>query len=114
MARFGRNNYDDSNGEYIDLQSRVEWLDPNETRRYSDVYTEDGDAVICENCGCDIMWNDETGEYMCPWCGHQLSRVEFFDYIGAEPPGSRCITCSELYPGCTSCPHGYIKDDNIY
>ena len=76
---------------------------------YEDVFTEDGDDVVCDICGKEIKWKD--GKYICPNCEQEFSRKEFFNYIGAEPPGKKCITCKELYPGCVSCPNGYLKEE---
>ena len=39
-----------------------------------------------------------------------MSRSEFFNAIGAEPPGPECVDCNNLYPGCIICPYGYVKE----
>lgn len=77
---------------------------------YEDVWTEDGDVVNCDElyCNGEIRWRD--GQYICPECGQIMSRAVFFNHIGADPPGKECVTCNELYPGCISCPRGYVKD----
>lgn len=74
---------------------------------YDNVYDEDGDFVHCV-CGGTIKWKD--GIYICPDCDETLSRLEFFNYIGANPPGPECVTCMNLYPGCVICPYGYVED----
>lgn len=75
---------------------------------YEDVYDEDGFSVQCDMCNSIIKWKD--GLYICPDCGQTFSRPEFFNYIGAEPPGEECTSCDNIYPGCTVCPHGYVDD----
>ena len=62
---------------------------------YSDVYDEDG------------KWREEDGAYVCSGCGQVFTRADFFNFIGAEPPGKECYTCDCLYPGCMTCPYGY-------
>lgn len=89
----------DWNGLYGILSNDKEHLE------YDDVYDEHGDTVICDECGHEIYWKD--GIYVCPQCGKTMSRQVFFDYIGAMPPGPKCLTCDNLYPGCVTCPHGY-------
>ena len=77
-----------------------------EHAEYEDVYTESGDAVYCDCCGEEIRWKD--GIYICPHCGNAMSREVFFRYIGATPLGPECLTCDNLYPGCMTCPYGYV------
>ena len=77
-----------------------------EHAEYDDVYDEYGETVQCDNCGEDIYWKE--GIYVCPRCGRTMSRAAFFNYIGAIPLGPECLTCDNLYPGCATCPYGYI------
>lgn len=79
---------------------------------YSDVYDENEDYVLCDICGAEIKWRERDGVYICPACGRTFTRADFFDYIGAQPPGEECYTCQCLYPGCMYCPHGYTDSDN--
>lgn len=72
-------------------------------------YDEDGDSVNCEWCGQPIVIHN--GEYYCPECDRVYTRQEFFDYIGAEPPGPECLTCDNDYPSCSYCHYGYKDDD---
>lgn len=88
-------------------KSDAELFEPDVGEVYDDVYDEDGDFVICA-CGEEIKWKD--GVYICPNCGQTMTRSEFFNYIGAEPPGPECITCDNLYPGCVICHYGYVED----
>lgn len=74
---------------------------------YSDVYDEDGDEVLCDICGSAIKWQENDGTYICPNCGQAFTRADFFNYIGAAPPGKECYTCECLFPGCMTCPYGY-------
>lgn len=76
---------------------------------YEDIYDEDGYSVHCDVCDSIMKWKD--GLYVCPGCGQSMDRPEFFNYIGAEPPGEECISCENIYPGCVCCPHGYIDED---
>lgn len=116
-------NGDDSGIDYSDLSgiSYEENEDENEDYEeeleigseyhsiYDEVYDEEGAGVYCDWCHSEIIWKD--GQYVCSGCGQVMERKDFFNYIGAEPPGPKCVTCSDLYPGCISCPHGYIKDE---
>jgi len=88
----------------------VEIAEPIFGEVYDDVYDEEGYFVYCDCCNNELKWKD--GIYICPNCGQTMNRAEFFNYIGAEPPGPNCITCVELYPGCAFCPYGYINDDD--
>ena len=86
----------------IDLEGR-DWGE-----EYEDVYTEDGDIVNCGVCGAELKWRlYEYDKTVCPNCEDIMSRAALFNYIGADPPGKECYTCSELYPGCSKCPYGY-------
>lgn len=80
---------------------------------YSDVYTEEGETVRCLSCGAEIKWKDETYQYICPNCEEIMGRTDLFNHIGADPPGLECATCNNLYPGCISCPYGYVDDDDF-
>jgi len=78
---------------------------------YEEIYDENGEysLVQCDSCQETIRW--KNGDYICPNCGTVMNRSEFFNCIGAEPPGIECSTCNNLYPGCVICPYGYIKDN---
>lgn len=73
---------------------------------YDTVYDEDGSEVLCDICGAEMIWQND--QYTCSGCGQTMERSEFFNYIGAEPPGPECEFCDNLYPGCVVCPHGYV------
>lgn len=94
------------NGELFD-QHGLSPTDALYGEVYSEVYDEAGDIVICDVCGDEIKWREKDGVYMCRRCGRTFTRKEFFDYIGAEPPGEECYTCECLYPGCMICPYGH-------
>lgn len=101
----GRNDWNDYDEYYPnDEEHNFEPLDND----YEDVYDEDGEIVVCDMCPGEIKWIDKT--YMCPDCERKMSRAEFFDYIGANPPGKECWTCDNLYPGCVVCLYGYCDD----
>lgn len=72
-------------------------------------YDEDGDSVECEHCGQQIVF--KGGDYYCPECDEVIDREDFFDMIGADPPGDECYTCDNKYPGCIICPYGYAEDE---
>lgn len=96
------------NGETVefDYDNGTYFFDPD---KYAIAYDEEGEEVIADCCGVPIMWDDEN--YVCPECGRIFSREEFFNMIGANPPGNLCVDCDQLYP-CTSCHRGYeIEDD---
>lgn len=73
-------------------------------------YDEDGNGVICDYCGQPIVCKD--GAYYCPECQEVWSREKFFDYIGADLPGTECYSCDNDYPSCQECPYGYIEEDD--
>lgn len=69
-------------------------------------YDEDGDQVYCDCCGDELRWDPESRTWRCESCGNEKSRISYFGYIGADPPGAKCIAqCRENYPICKrSCP----------
>lgn len=81
-------------------------LEPTDVS-YSDVYDENGNVVLCDLCGSEVKWREEDCVYVCQGCGQTFTKAEFFNFIGAEPPGRECYTCDCLYPGCITCPYGY-------
>ena len=103
MAPNDRNIFHDDDEMHLFNSS----LDLDES--YDEVYDEDGNSVFCDGCGGEIKW--KNGVYICPSCGKTMSREEFFNYIGAEPPGKECLTCDNLYPGCIICPYGYVDEE---
>lgn len=109
LFSFGKKKKEEYDYIYNDVKHSddVEITEPIFGEVYDDVYDEDGDFVNCI-CGGTIKWKD--GVYICPDCGEVLNRAEFFNHIGAEPPGPECLTCANLYPGCIVCPHGYVED----
>jgi len=93
--------------EYGDSYDRVYGYELDKS--YEEVFDEDGNSVNCDLCNGYIAWHE--GQYVCPECGRTMSRRDFFEHIGSVPPGPECETCSNLYPGCVICPHGYVEDD---
>ena len=64
-------------------------------------YDENGDCVVCDICSEEMKWSGSGHEWFCPGCGQKKTRIQFFNHIGAEPPGSDCLTrCNENYPFC--------------
>ena len=83
----------DEYGEIYRVDTRDEWI--------NSAYDEDGNAVCCDRCGGEMRWDPKGRSWRCPECGREMERIEYFDYIGAEPPGSECLTnCAENYPFC--------------
>lgn len=74
-------------------------------------YDEYGNAVQCEWCSCEMKWNPEKQIWYCSECDHEMNRPTYFLYIGAEPPGSECLTnCCENYPFCKKYCERYTID----
>ena len=55
-------------------------------------YDEQGEAVPCDACGDEMQFDDEDRVWVCPGCGRRMSRVQWFNYICASPPGVKCLT----------------------
>ena len=81
---------------------------------FSEAYDEEGNSVCCPSCGDEMYFKDGTNIFVCLSCGYEMDRQEYFDYIGAEPPGEECKTCDSLYPGCIWCTYGYVKDEDEF
>ncbi len=72
-------------------------------------YDEDGNGADCDDCSGEMFFRN--GKWVCRNCGRVMTRSEFLNHIGAEPPGSRCITnCHENYPLCKKCCKVYEID----
>ena len=78
---------------------------------YEEVYDESGSYVPCDGYNCNAKVKFHNGQYECPKCGKIFDRADFFNYIGANPPGLECVTCDNQYPGCIVCPYGYETDE---
>lgn len=63
-------------------------------------YDESGNAVPCRMCTGEMKWSPSKRVWYCPECDYEFDREDFFCYIGANPPGPKCITCLENYPYC--------------
>jgi hypothetical protein len=85
-------------GTFYKIDARDEWI--------CGAYDEDGDQVYCDACGDELKWNPESRTWQCKGCGNTKSRIQFFDFIGANPPGKKCLSqCMENYPFCKDgCP----------
>ena len=75
---------------------------------------EEGHTVECDFCGTEIRFDDKKQLWVCKECGAEITRVKWFDWIGANPPGKKCLTqCNENYPVCKiDCPYYKIPDDD--
>lgn len=110
--------YDNGDDNGIDYSELDENDDPDykfcigfdASEAYENVYDEDGGLVYCEYCNSQIVW--KNGQYYCPKCERTISRADFINYIGANLPGPKCITCDNLYPGCIVCPYDYKLDND--
>lgn len=97
--RKDRDEYD----EIYKLDMKEEWA--------GSAYDEEGEAVLCDICGEEMKWNQAENEWYCPGCGQAMSRAVYLDYIGADPPGSDCLTgCRENYPFCKKYCDRYAID----
>ncbi len=67
---------------------------------YDYVYDEDGNDVPCNEYHCESYIKYHDGQYVCPYCDKVMTRMEFFDYIGAKPLGEKCLICDNNYPSC--------------
>lgn len=64
-------------------------------------YDEEGNEAVCDICTEPLRWGPVMGRWTCPGCGREMSRANYFNHIGAEPPGEDCLTaCQENYPFC--------------
>lgn len=93
-----------------DEYNKIYRLDMNEEWT-GGAYDEEGEAVFCDICGGELKWDQAKGEWYCPECGQVMSRAVYFDYIGAGPPGTECLTnCRENYPFCKKYCDRYLID----
>lgn len=84
-----RDEYD----EIYKLDMHTEWS--------CSAYDEEGETVCCDICGSELKWTEKDRLWRCPECGREFARKEYFEYIGAEPPGFECLaSCKENYPFC--------------
>ena len=78
-------------------------------------YDENGEEVLCDICDEGVMrWNEDAGVWVCDECGRTMTRQEYFDWIGANPPGKKCLnSCCENYPFCKKycCEYDIPEDD---
>lgn len=76
-------------------------------------WDEDGNAALCEICESELRWSEADRMWHCPGCGRTLSRAEYFNFIGAQPPDSACLTnCLENYPFCKKYCERFCVDPN--
>ena len=50
-------------------------------------YTEKGDEVLCDWCDVEMVWDQSRALWCCPECDSTMDRKEYFNCIGANPPG---------------------------
>ena len=110
-----RNDWDKDNFNDEDDYAEVYQVDTMDEWENS-AYDEEGNAAACDICGSDMRWSPERHVWYCPECGEEMDRAVYFNHIGAEPPGSDCLTnCNENYPFCTrSCMLHPPKLDNPF
>jgi predicted RNA-binding Zn-ribbon protein involved in translation (DUF1610 family) len=76
-------------------------------------YDESGNVAVCDICGAEMRWDQGLCEWYCPECGQLMNRSQYFNHIGAEPPGRKCLTnCCENYPFCKKYCDRYKIDPN--
>ena len=74
-------------------------------------YDENGDGVICDLCSGDMAYRQ--GVWVCRECGQVMSRTQYLNHIGAEPPGIKCFDdCEDNYPLCKKWCSTYDIDPN--
>lgn len=75
-------------------------LDPHD-EWVNGAYDEEGMQVTCSYCDGDLKFDPSAGHWYCTECGTTMGRREYFNYIGANPPGPHCMNiCSTNYPFC--------------
>jgi ribosomal protein L37AE/L43A len=93
----------DEYDEIYRLDMKREWTES--------AYDETGDSVFCDICGGEMKWQPNENLWRCADCVQEMRRAVYFDYIGAEPPGSECLThCRENYPFCKKYCDRYLID----
>ena len=115
VLRGNDNLYQNSDIIYSDEDEEDEDYDENDEERlelyqidttdayYNGAFDEDGDEAICSCCGGELRFRDDYWE--CLDCGATMDRLEYLNYIGAEPPFEECLTCGDNYPLCRKWCH---------
>nr|DAI45398.1 MAG TPA: ribosome, girodazole, girolline, antibiotic complex, 50S [Caudoviricetes sp.] len=67
--------------------------------QWESAFDEYGNEVTCDYCGCDLRFDICQSNWICPGCGREFSRPEYFAYIGARLT-SACLVCNKNYPIC--------------
>ena len=76
-------------------------------------WTEDGDSATCDACGDEMRFDEEDRVWRCVSCGNWMNRAKWFNHIGANPPGKKCLLlCRENYPLCKRWCRWYKIDPN--
>lgn len=93
----------DEYSEIYKVDARDDWL--------NGAYDEEGNVAVCDICEGELAWNPKDRNWYCKGCGQEMDRAEYLNYIGANPPGPRCLSgCEENYPFCKKhCEH-YVID----
>lgn len=94
---------DDEYFGLYELDSLDEWINTG--------YDEEGNTAVCDICSGEMRWSRNNNSWICRDCGRELSRSEWFNHIGANPPSSVCITnCLENYPFCKKICDRFLFD----
>ncbi len=100
-------NYDPDADQEIEHEDEEDGMfeDPYEPKGYDihldrEAFDEDEYSVDCESCGATLCWSLDGQRLVCPACGWEMSRADFFDCIGADAPDDSCKRCAEFYPQC--------------
>ena len=98
----------DEYNEIYELDMKDEWMNA--------AYDENGDTAACDICGEELRWNQGECLWYCPGCGQTMNRAVYFNHIGAQPPGTECLTsCCENYPYCKRyCKRCIIRSDDPF
>lgn len=101
-----------ANNDYLEFRdgTRLHRIDMEDEWRNS-AYDEDGEGAVCELCGGELRWNGEV--YICKECRSEMSRCDYLNYIGANPPNEQCFRCVTNYPFCKKeCDHIVINPND--
>ena len=80
---------------------------------FEDVFDHAGNGVLTKCCKVFMMWDSLDEKYICPACGHAISRTEFLlKYV--EPYGIECFSCRTNFPQCIFCHKNHQTECDIH
>lgn len=98
--------YDEQPEPWVRLNMDDEWR--------NGAYDEEGNDAVCDICANELKWNPQSARWCCSSCGQEIGRADYFNHIGANPPGEACVTdCDRNYPFCKkTCERFVISPDD--